>query len=272
MLIRVSGVGAVGHCLGSRIMDSGISPALSFAEVGNVGNDKIILTYNKTLDTGSVPATGDFSLSGTTPTITNIEVSGITVIITLSAEADSSDTILVSYTAGVNPIRDWYSNDAVDLTNQAVTNNILDQYIIYPNTLITTPSSTIYNDGTTQVRKRIVSNVYNIDITLTATGFSGSENTDWEWAIKYNGQDPVFRSGVRGGDFVVDCEITVTGFAGTEDVDWENLSTASGGGVQTTYRDGVRDESYVIDKALTATGFEGTEDIDWENLRQYKLI
>lgn len=264
--------GNVFMLIGVLISEDIQAPTLLLAEVGNAGDDKLRLIYGESLDESSTPAVGDFSIGGTSETVSFVVISGQEVTLTLSGDINSMDTITVNYTAGTNPIRDQSENDAVDLTNQAVTNNILNQYIIYPNTLITTPSSTIYNDGTTQVRKRIVSNVYNIDITLTATGFSGSENTDWEWAIKYNGQDPVFRSGVRGGDFVVDCEITVTGFAGTEDVDWENLSTASGGGVQTTYRDGVRDESYVIDKALTATGFEGTEDIDWENLRQYKLV
>jgi len=112
--------------------------------------------------------------------------------------------------------------------------------------------------------------VYQIDITLTPTGFSGVENTDWTWIIKHNGQDPVFRSGVRGGVFVVDGEITATGFAGSIDVDWENHLTAPGGGVLTTFRDGVRDGAYVIDKILTGTGFAGTEDVDWENCRKYK--
>jgi hypothetical protein len=146
------------------------------------------------------------------------------------------------------------------------------QYIEYANTLVTTPSSTTYSDGTTTVRRRIVSSVYQIEISLTPTGFSGTENVDWEWLVKLTGQDPVFRTGVRDGDFVVDCEITPTGFSGSEGTDWENLTTAPGGGSETTYRDGVRNGSYVIDKELNGTGFSGTEGVDWENVRTYKPV
>ena len=146
------------------------------------------------------------------------------------------------------------------------------QYIVYANSLVLTPASTIYTDGTYEVRKRIDGNAYYIDVGLTPTGFDGVEDTDWTWVSKYNGQTAVFRSGVRDGDFVVDGTITGTGFAGSEDTDWENHTTAGGGGVLTTYRDGIRDQSYVIDKVLTATGFAGTEDVDWENIRTYKPV
>ncbi len=144
-----------------------------------------------------------------------------------------------------------------------------DQYIVYENSLLLTTPTT-YQVGSSQVRKRIIGNVYQVDVTLTAIGFSGAENIDWVWVIKHTGQTAIFRAGVRDGDFVVDGTIDGTGFAGTINVNWENINTAAGTGILTTYRDGVRDESYVIDKVLTATGFDGDEDIDWENLRKHK--
>jgi hypothetical protein len=146
------------------------------------------------------------------------------------------------------------------------------QYIEYPNVLITTPSSTTYIAGPQRVRKRVVDNVYYVDVTLSSLGFSGEEDQDWTWVLKYNGQGSRFRSGVRDGNFVVDCTITSTGFSGAEDQDWENLTTASGGGALTLFRDGVRNNAYVIDKALTSTGFSGTEDVDWENIRKHKPV
>jgi len=246
-------------------------PFILGAEVGDTADDELNLTYSESLDGTSVPATGDYSLSGTSRTISSVGISGAVVTLTLSGDIINSETVLVDYTAGVNPVMNSEGGEAVDLVNYPVVNNTRSQYIVYTNNLVTTPASTIYSDGTYEARKRIAANVYYIDVGITPTGFDGgAEDVDWTWMVKLNGQDPVFRSGVRGGDFVVDCEITVTGFAGTIDVDWENLTTVPGGGVETTYRDGVRDAAYVIDKALDATGFAGTEDVNWENLRKYK--
>ena len=146
------------------------------------------------------------------------------------------------------------------------------QYIVYENSLTLTPAETLYYQTVHRVRKRITASVYYVDITLTSTGFDGDENIDWTWLLKYTGQTAEYRSGVRGGNFVVDSEISSSGFAGSEDTDWEELTSASGGGVQTTYRDGIRNRTYVIDKTLTATGFAGLENTDWENVRKYKPI
>ena len=165
------------------------------------------------------------------------------------------------------------------------------QYITYYNDLLITPAETLYTLNLYQVRKRILGNAYYIDVTTTPLGFSGDENTDWEWVAKYTGQDSDFRSGVRDGNFVVDCEIDGGLFpswlkdhwgnyildhngnriplsSGVEDTDWENLFTTSGSGSLTIYRDGIREYSYyVIDKELTTLGFSGTEGAgDWENL------
>ena len=144
------------------------------------------------------------------------------------------------------------------------------QYLEYDNATDLVDAETIYYQGIYEVRRRIVGTVYHIDITLNSTGFDGTENVSWTNLFKYNGQDAVFRSGVRGGVFVVDCEITGTGFAGDEDVDWEWLNKASGGGALNIFRDGIRSRAYVIDKVLTGTGFAGTVDVDWENVRTIK--
>lgn len=249
-------------------------PVLLFAEIGLVADNVIVVRYNDRLDETSVPAITDYTIGGTSETVASVHIDNRNVSLTLTGDVSESDTILLTYVSGANPLRDTSLNNAANLTNEAVTNNVVDsfQYIVYNNNLIITPAETIYSDGTYEVRKRIVGYAYYIDVGITPTGFDGVEDTDWTWVKKYNGQTADFRSGVRDGDFVVDCELTATGFAGVEGTDWENLMTAPGGGALTTYRDGVRDSAYVIDKELTATGFVGTEGTDWENIATNKPL
>lgn len=147
------------------------------------------------------------------------------------------------------------------------------QYIEYPNTTSLVSATVNYQKNTKFVRKRIVGLEYHVDITLSSTGFAGTENIDWTNLFIHVGQDAVFRSGSRGGFFVVDAEISVTGFAGVEDTDWENLfKTKHPTSSETKFRDGVRSGAYVVDQELTATGFSGTEGIDWINLLENKPL
>ena len=110
--------------IGALVGEDVGAPLLLIAEVGNVGDDKLVLTYGEPLDETSTPATGDFSVGGTSETVSSVAVSGQTVTLTLSDDIHTSDTITVSYTAGTNPIRDQAENDAADLVDQAVTNNV----------------------------------------------------------------------------------------------------------------------------------------------------
>ena len=97
-------------------------PALSTAEVNG---SSLVLTYNETLDTNSVPANGDFSIGtdGYAQTVTAVGVSGTDVTLTLSPGVASADTVTVSYTAGADPIQDIAENDAANLLDQALVNN-----------------------------------------------------------------------------------------------------------------------------------------------------
>ena len=109
------------------ITEDTTAPLLVSAEVGNVDSTSLILTYNEALDTGSVPAVGDYSVNdGAANAVTNVAVSGNTVDLTLTNAVDAGDSVTVSYTAGVNPIRDTATipNNAANLTNQVVTNNV----------------------------------------------------------------------------------------------------------------------------------------------------
>ncbi len=90
-----------------------------------VSGSTLTLNYNEALDTGSTPATTDFTVSvaGTDETPTGVAVSGSAVMLTLGTAATPGQTVTVSYTVGTNPIRDQAQNNAAALSTQAVTNN-----------------------------------------------------------------------------------------------------------------------------------------------------
>ncbi len=106
-------------------------PVLSTAVV--LG-DKLTLTYNETLDSGSVPAGNAFTVKvgGSTVNLASsnpVAVSGSSVTLTLASGVTPTDTVTVSYakasagSAPNGPTQDLVGNDADDLTDQAVTNN-----------------------------------------------------------------------------------------------------------------------------------------------------
>lgn len=99
-----------------------VNPVLQLA---SVNGETVILDYNELMDINSVPATGDFvvRVNGGSRTITDVQVSGPRVILTLDPEAQSGDVVEVDYTIGINPIRDAASNQASAFTNQSTTNN-----------------------------------------------------------------------------------------------------------------------------------------------------
>lgn len=99
------------------------APTLSSATVEDANKDKIVLTYNESLDTGSVPATGDFSVSGG-KSVSSVAIAGAVVTLTVSSAYAYGNTITVSYTKGSNPIQDASGNNAGNLSSQSVTNNI----------------------------------------------------------------------------------------------------------------------------------------------------
>ena len=100
----------------------GVRPVFVSAAVDGAS---LTLTYGETLDGGSRPAPGDFTVEvdGAGRSVTGVSVSGSVVTLTLSTAVEHGDTgIRVSYTPGTNPIQDVVGNDARGLSNQAVTN------------------------------------------------------------------------------------------------------------------------------------------------------
>lgn len=98
------------------------APVLTSAIVPSSGTT-VALLYGEALDTGSVPAAGDFALHGVTATIASVGVAGSTVTLTLTGTILSSETVTIDYTPGTNKIRDIAGNLAAALSGRAVTNN-----------------------------------------------------------------------------------------------------------------------------------------------------
>ena len=104
----------------------GVRPAFLSAAVDG---SSLTLTYGETLDGGSRPAAGDFTVEvdGAGRNVTGIFMSDTVVTLTLDLAVEHGETgIRVSYTvptgAGANPLRDVVGNEAVGLSNRPVTN------------------------------------------------------------------------------------------------------------------------------------------------------
>ena len=98
------------------------TPVLSAAAVNGTS---LVLTYDETLDTGSVPAESAYSVkvnggSGTAPS--NASISGSAVTLTLATEVTEGQTVTVTYTVpSSNPVQNLVGLDAEALTDRAVT-------------------------------------------------------------------------------------------------------------------------------------------------------
>lgn len=114
--------------LGNSVIKWGSSiksvPVPVSAEVTNDDPDKVIITFDQALNETSIPATTDFTLVGKTVSLVNI--SGVTVILTVTVQYQINDSIQVTYTKpGANFICSLVGNLEVDsFTDQIVINNI----------------------------------------------------------------------------------------------------------------------------------------------------
>ena len=101
---------------------TGLAPVYLRSEVGNVADNVIVLTYNKTLNYNSVPATTDFAVAGTYETIISVNIYGSEIFLTMSGNLISSDILTISYTKGSNPIQDSSINQSVNLVTKSIVN------------------------------------------------------------------------------------------------------------------------------------------------------
>lgn len=85
------------------------------------------------------------------------------------------------------------------------------------------------SDGTSTFRVQVRGTKLFFDVELTATGFSGDENTDWisisESSVTSSIEE--FRLGVRNKSWNIDQALSSTSFDGTQDIDWQNIETHS---------------------------------------------
>ena len=79
----------------------------------------VVLVYDETLDTTSVPAGGDFmvTVGGTPVTVQSVTVNGAQVELALPS-APGTAALTVSYTPGTTPIRDLDGNEAAAFTGE----------------------------------------------------------------------------------------------------------------------------------------------------------
>ena len=106
-----------------------VKPELAASGGAVVDGTRLTLTWDEPLDGSSRPETGDFTVSGgdRARTVTRVRVSGSMVLLTLDSEAEHLETeIRVSYTPGVNPVRDVPGNQAEGLSREPVTNETPD--------------------------------------------------------------------------------------------------------------------------------------------------
>ena len=103
-----------------------VAPVFGTAETTTDGL-VLVLNYDETLDGTSTPVPPNFVVSGDTiRSVTAVEISGDTVRLTLdpSSPIAFNEGIFVSYSAAATPIQDIAGNDAANLTDAAVTNNV----------------------------------------------------------------------------------------------------------------------------------------------------
>ena len=101
-----------------------VAPTLVSAIVQNENPSNIVLTYNEPLTVSPLPVFSDFVLN-LSKTVTGISIVGSVVTLTVNAPYVSGNMPTISYTGGVNKIKDLAGNIASNLVGQAVTNNFI---------------------------------------------------------------------------------------------------------------------------------------------------
>src|SRR3990167_8856519 len=127
--------------------EAGVDTTVPRLFLAFVDGSSLWLLYDEALDTGSVPAVGDFAVvvAGGADVVTVVAVNGSAVKLTLTTAATEGQVVTVSYTAGASPIQDIAGNDAANLVAQSVEN--FTDPVVVPDTQAPRLSK-IYGSGT----------------------------------------------------------------------------------------------------------------------------
>ena len=97
-----------------------VAPVLSS---GTVNGTSIVLNFSKSLNT-AIPAASNFAVlvNGATTTPSSVLVATSTVYLTLSSAVHSIDVVRLTYTPGVNPLKDTLGNQVTSFAGYLLTN------------------------------------------------------------------------------------------------------------------------------------------------------
>ena len=115
--------------------------APTFVSAGTNDTDEVVLTYSEALNT-TAPAKSAFTVKvgGSNRGVDTVAISGSAVTLTLASAFRPGDTLTVAYTKpGTNPIKDAADNEAGDLAETTVTNNLADTAPEAPGNLAAAP-------------------------------------------------------------------------------------------------------------------------------------
>ena len=107
----------------------GVKPELAVTGGAVVDGATLTLTWNEPLDGSSTPETDDFTVAGGdhVRTVTGVRVNGSAVELRLDSGAEHEEAgIQLSYTPGMNRLRDVAGNEAEGLSRRSVTNETPD--------------------------------------------------------------------------------------------------------------------------------------------------
>ena len=93
---------------------------------GVVDGNTLTLAYDEDLDTGSEPAPAAYAVTadGTTHTVNDVDIGGMTVTLMLSSPVLGGQTVRLSYAPPpTDPLQDLDGEDAAQLTNVTITNS-----------------------------------------------------------------------------------------------------------------------------------------------------
>ena len=211
--VRVTdGANPVDAALVVRLTDADdVAPALTGA---SVDGDELTLTYSEALDGDSVPPESSFAVTvgDSARTVDAAAVSGSTVVLTLSSEVLSGETVTVGYTvptgADAKPVKDTAGNAVATFTKAPVTNAAATLPVVS-----IAPSTTPVTEGTaaafTLSRTGATDAALTVEVSVAETGaaVSGAPPTSVSFDV---GSDSATLSVATEDDEAVEDASTVT--------------------------------------------------------------